>query len=108
MTRQNDYKMIFFFPQPSNTTLYSELHTQTSILQHGIRKDRVVERNRQQRKLVLPNSTTSTEFEVQRIEEASCDKGDTLEARRLIRKIDIRLLPICAAIYAFALIDRAS
>ena len=30
------------------------------------------------------------------------------ETRRLIRKIDIRLLPVLAVIYAFALIDRVN
>lgn len=45
---------------------------------------------------------------LQRVEEASSSEHgqDHFEARRLLRKIDIRLLPICAAIYAFALIDR--
>lgn len=44
--------------------------------------------------------------EIQRIEAASLKQNEKIEGRRLIRKVDIRLLPICATIYAFALIDR--
>jgi hypothetical protein len=33
---------------------------------------------------------------------------DDKETRRIIRKVDLRLLPTLAAIYAFALIDRVN
>jgi hypothetical protein len=36
------------------------------------------------------------------------DERENKAVRRLIRKIDIRLLPVLAVIYAFALIDRVN
>jgi hypothetical protein len=50
-------------------------------------------------------------------EDASSNSGNALpqgpekedeETRRLVRKIDLRLLPTLAVIYAFALIDRVN
>lgn len=42
------------------------------------------------------------------IEAISPDEREDKETRRIVRKIDMRLLPVLATIYSFALIDRVN
>jgi hypothetical protein len=57
----------------------------------------------------LSSKPYSTPLDIQDIaDQSSVPSPDDAETRRIIRKIDLRLLPTLAVIYAFALIDRVN